>query len=110
MSGQSPGGAAARGLTSTQAAEALATWGPNRLPEVRRSPFRLLRRQFEDVLVYILLAALAISVAMPFAEGERWASSASSTRSSSGRSSSSTPPWAWLRRRKQNGRSLSFSD
>lgn len=53
------------GLTTTQAAERLKEYGPNRLPE-REAPklWAVALRQFQSPLIYILLAAAAISVAI----------------------------------------------
>ncbi|TNE88515.1 MAG: cation-translocating P-type ATPase [Deltaproteobacteria bacterium] len=64
-----PRGNGAPGLSAEEVQQALAEWGPNRLPEAPRSLFALVRRQLQDALVYILLAALAISIATPFLEG-----------------------------------------
>lgn len=61
--------ARATGLTTDEATEALARWGANRLPQAPRSRWEPIRRQFENVLVYVLLAALALSIATPFLEG-----------------------------------------
>ena len=58
------------GLTEAEVSERLADLGPNALPEARRSGWRLLVRQFHDVFVYILLGALALSIATPFLEHE----------------------------------------
>ena len=43
--------------------------GFNELPKQKRSLLRLFVRQFNSVLVYILLGALALSVAAPFLDG-----------------------------------------
>ncbi len=55
----------ARGLDAAEAAARLAHWGPNALPEAR-VPSRLLGflRQFANPLIYLLLAATLISVAL----------------------------------------------
>lgn len=50
------------GLTATQAAERLATHGPNRLPEARaRGPVLRFLAQFNNVLIYVLLAAALVT-------------------------------------------------
>ena len=50
------------GLTATQAAERLATHGPNRLPEARaRGPVLRFLAQFNNVLIYVLLAAAVVT-------------------------------------------------
>lgn len=52
-----------RGLDSAEAARRLETCGPNRLAaKKRKSLFRRVLEQFQDVLIYILLAAAGISV------------------------------------------------
>ena len=53
----------ARGLSSREAARRLETYGPNRLAVKKgKSLLRRLLEQFQDVLIYILLAAAALSV------------------------------------------------
>jgi len=60
--------AGAGGLSAAQAAERLARHGPNALPERRRrSPLLFFLTQFRSPLVYLLLAAAAIALAL----GER---------------------------------------
>ena len=59
------------GLSGAEAERRLAEHGPNELPERKRSKWRMLLAQFQDVLVYILLVALALSVLMPFLEHGR---------------------------------------
>ncbi len=55
----------ARGLTSVEAAKRLATDGPNRLPEAPgRSLVRMVLDQFANLLVAILLGAVALSAAL----------------------------------------------
>ena len=52
------GGDAARGLDAGEAARRIATFGPNRLPEgAKRGPLMRFLQQFDNILVYILLAA-----------------------------------------------------
>ena len=52
------GGDAARGLEANEAARRLASYGPNRLPEgAKRGPLMRFLLQFDNILVYILLAA-----------------------------------------------------
>ncbi|MCK6504607.1 cation-translocating P-type ATPase [Myxococcota bacterium] len=57
------------GLTDAQADAVRDRVGPNSLPVRRPSPWRLLLHQFQDVLIYILLVALGISVVTPLVEG-----------------------------------------
>lgn len=50
--------ASSGGLTSAQAIDRLAQFGPNRLPPPRaRGPFRRFMAQFHNVLIYVLLGA-----------------------------------------------------
>ncbi len=56
------------GLTTADADQRLAEQGPNELPVAKRSKWRMLGRQFNSVLVYILLGAMALSVAAPLLE------------------------------------------
>lgn len=50
------------GLSSAEAARRLAQYGPNELQEVRRiSPWSILLAQFKNVLIIILLIAVALS-------------------------------------------------
>ncbi len=50
------------GLTAAEAERRRAEVGPNQLPVPRTSILRLVVRQFHDVLVYVLLAALGLSL------------------------------------------------
>ena len=51
-------GATEAGLTGAEAAQRLAQHGPNRLPEPERDPaWKRFLKHFDDVLIYILLAA-----------------------------------------------------
>jgi calcium-translocating P-type ATPase len=53
------------GLTSAEVAARLAEHGPNRLPETRlRGPLRRFLAQFNNVLIYVLLAAAAVTGAL----------------------------------------------
>ena len=53
------------GLTGTEAADRLSRHGPNRLPEPPRpGPLRRLARQFNNLLLYVLMAAAAITAAL----------------------------------------------
>jgi magnesium-transporting ATPase (P-type) len=53
------------GLTTREAADRLAIHGPNRLPQgPRRSAFLRLLIQFHNLLIYVLLAAAALSAIM----------------------------------------------
>lgn len=52
----------AAGLTAAEAARRLAAHGPNRLAQTWRTPWhRMLARQFANILIFILLAAAALS-------------------------------------------------
>ena len=52
------GSDAGRGLDPSEAARRLASYGPNRLPEgAKRGPLMRFLQQFDNILVYILLAA-----------------------------------------------------
>jgi magnesium-transporting ATPase (P-type) len=60
---RSVGGDAASGLTSTEAAERLERFGPNRLSGAAEvPPWRKLVSQLADPLVYLLLAAVLVSL------------------------------------------------
>ena len=60
------------GLSAAEAAERLARFGPNALPERRPDPFwRRFVRQFASPLIYILLFALAFDAAVWLYEGAR---------------------------------------
>ncbi len=52
------------GLTSSQAAERLAQYGPNALPEQRHRLLRLIMRQFRGVFNLLLLVAAAVTFAL----------------------------------------------
>jgi magnesium-transporting ATPase (P-type) len=55
--------ASAAGLTSAEAAARRILFGPNVLPRPRRpGPFRVYLRQFKSPLIYVLLAAAAVSL------------------------------------------------
>jgi magnesium-transporting ATPase (P-type) len=55
----------AEGLEAAEAEARLARHGPNRLPEAQGpGPLRRFLRQFNDVLIYVLLAAAALSLAL----------------------------------------------
>ena len=56
------------GLSDDEALARLRQYGRNELPRARRSFPALFTAQFNDAMVFILLAALAISVALPFVE------------------------------------------
>ncbi|GAB4531520.1 MAG: cation-transporting P-type ATPase [Parvularculaceae bacterium] len=55
----------ARGLSAEEARRRLAEWGPNRLPEPR-GPGPVIRflRQFHNILIYVLLGAAALTMAL----------------------------------------------
>lgn len=57
--------APATGLSGTEAASRRARHGPNALPEGKqRGPWRIFLSQFSDVMILLLLAAAAISMAL----------------------------------------------
>ncbi|HET6952670.1 MAG TPA: cation-translocating P-type ATPase [Acidimicrobiales bacterium] len=59
-----------RGLTSSEAAERLRRFGPNRLdPEAVVPVWRKILRQFADPLIYLLLAAVVVSLVAWAIEG-----------------------------------------
>jgi Ca2+-transporting ATPase len=52
------------GLSSAEAADRLAQYGPNELPRARRTPaWRLIADQLRDPLILVLLAAVVLTVA-----------------------------------------------
>ncbi len=54
-----------QGLSAGEAERRLRDGGPNELPRIRPpGPWRLLARQFQDVLLLVLLGAIALSVAL----------------------------------------------
>ena len=58
-------GSGPEGLEGTEAAARLARHGPNRLPEPpRRGPLRRLLTQFRSILIHVLIAAAALSLAL----------------------------------------------
>ena len=60
----------ARGLTGAAAADRLARYGPNELATAPPAPWwRRLLAQFADPLIYLLLAAVAVSLAAWLADG-----------------------------------------
>ena len=71
MPAQSPGQQTPlSGLSSAEAKERLARFGPNALPERARDPlWRRFLRQFASPLIYILLFALAFDIGLWFYEG-----------------------------------------
>jgi Ca2+-transporting ATPase len=55
----------AHGLTDTEARERLAQYGPNQVAEIEPpGPLRVLWRQFQSPLVFILMVAAAVSLAL----------------------------------------------
>ncbi len=62
-------GSSMDGLKGAEVNKRRAEFGFNVLPHKKKSLIILFLRQFHDVLVYILIAALAISIVMPFLEG-----------------------------------------
>jgi len=63
-------GTVREGLGDTVVAKRLEEHGFNELEQKKKSLWVLLLRQFHDILVYILVAALALSILVPFLEGE----------------------------------------
>lgn len=59
----------ASGLKADQLEPLRLEYGPNQLPVKKKSLLKLLVSQFNDVLVYILLGALALSIIAPILEG-----------------------------------------
>lgn len=59
------------GLTTQEIKENRQRYGFNELPEKKRSLVLLFLRQFQNILVYILAAALVLSILLPFLEQER---------------------------------------
>ena len=54
-----------QGLTSQEAGERLVKYGPNKLPEKKKTPlFLVFLQQFNDPMIFILLAAALLSVAI----------------------------------------------
>ena len=54
-----------KGLSSEEAGERLLKYGPNKLPEKKKTPlFLVFLQQFNDSMIYILLAAALLSVAI----------------------------------------------
>ncbi|MDP7454620.1 MAG: cation-translocating P-type ATPase [Candidatus Peribacteraceae bacterium] len=62
-------GSSLNGLKTPQIKKRRAEFGFNELPHKKRSLIALFLRQFNDILVYILIGALALSIAMPFLAG-----------------------------------------
>ncbi len=67
-------GSTEHGLSNGEAAERLKIYGPNRLPPPKRTaPWVRFLLQFHNVLIYVLIAAAAITGAMAFfGDGEHW--------------------------------------
>jgi magnesium-transporting ATPase (P-type) len=89
-----------RGLTFAEAAARLGRYGPNELePEAAVPAWRKLLSQFANPLVYLLLAAVVVSVTAWVAEGAEGASSTPSSATSRKRvpSRRSPPCTAWRR-------------
>ena len=62
-------GVTQKGLLPTEIERRHNQYGYNELPEKKRSLLLLFFSQFNDAMVYVLFAALAISIATPFFEG-----------------------------------------
>ena len=59
-----------KGLSSQEAKQRLTTYGPNELrKETRKSPLKILLEQFTDILMIILLFAVALSVGVGIYQG-----------------------------------------
>ncbi len=61
-------GASEAGLSSAEAAERLREHGPNTLPRARTSPLAFVGHQLQSVFVWILMAALVLSIVLPIVE------------------------------------------
>ncbi len=61
-------GSTINGLSSNEVIKRHQKYGFNELPKKKKSLLLLFLNQFRDTMVYILFAALAISIAMPFLE------------------------------------------
>ena len=61
-------GTSKEGLSSATANKLLVEYGENRLPKKKQHFFRIFFSQFKDFLIYVLLAALVISLAITFIE------------------------------------------
>ncbi|KAK0576635.1 hypothetical protein LWI29_020869 [Acer saccharum] len=60
-----------KGLTDSQLAQHARIYGKNVLPEEKRTPFwKLVLKQFDDLLVKILIAAAAVSFVLALIDGE----------------------------------------
>ncbi len=59
------------GLSASDITKLRAEYGWNELPQKKPSRILLFLHQFQDVFIYILFAALVISIVLPFLEAER---------------------------------------
>ena len=64
-------GSSSEGLSEAEISKRRLQYGFNELPEKKRSLVLLFLRQFNDILVYILVGALALSLLLPFLEEGR---------------------------------------
>ena len=83
------------GLSADEATRRLAVYGPNRIARATRvHPVRILLHQFTGALVYVLMAALVVSLAIAPAMGlpAAWTSAPSSVGMST---DSAQPLTAW---------------
>lgn len=62
-------GSSLQGLDDAAVTAARASYGWNELPQREKSLWSLLRRQFQDVLIYILLGALLLTIVIRLLEG-----------------------------------------
>ncbi|MBU0458680.1 hypothetical protein KKF03_04500 [Patescibacteria group bacterium] len=62
-------GSSLNGLMTNEVTKKRNEFGFNELPHKKRSLILLFLRQFNDILVYILMGALALSITMPFLVG-----------------------------------------
>jgi len=64
-------GSGSEGISEAEILKRRAQYGFNELPEKKRSLILLFLRQFRDILVYILVGALILSLLLPFLEEGR---------------------------------------
>jgi len=62
-------GSSPKGLDDDKITSQRETHGFNELPKKKRSLLKLFLQQFRDIMVYILMVALVVSIVMPFIEG-----------------------------------------
>ena len=64
-------GSSSNGISEAEILKLREQYGFNELPEKKRSPILLFLRQFNNILVYILVGALVLSLLLPFLEEGR---------------------------------------